>query len=96
MRLLFLMVFQYTHILCRVSERRYQDGVPKLTGISGCCSTPGGLFECKSSEERVVYKELNSTETLIQRTTMEAPQKTYVLHRAGCSQEDDQLLRKGR
>ncbi|HEX4770504.1 MAG TPA: IS110 family transposase [Bryobacteraceae bacterium] len=30
----------------------------------------GGLFECKSSEERVVYKKLNSTKTLIQRTTM--------------------------
>jgi hypothetical protein len=38
-----------------------------------------GLFECKSSEERVVYKELNSTETLIQRTTMEAPQKTVCI-----------------
>jgi hypothetical protein len=35
------MAFQYTHILCRVSERRSQDRVPKLTGISGCCSTPG-------------------------------------------------------
>jgi hypothetical protein len=33
------------------------------------------LFECKSSEERVVYKKLNSTETLIQRTTMEAPRQ---------------------
>jgi hypothetical protein len=29
---------------------------------------------------------------LIQRTTMEAPQQTYVLHRARRSQEDDQLL----
>ena len=28
----------------------------------------------------MVYKKLNSTETLIQRTTMEAPQQTYVLH----------------
>src|SRR6185369_3949258 len=51
-----------------------------------------GLFECKSSEERVVYKRLNSTETLIQRTTMEAPQQRYVLHWARRSQEDDQLL----
>ena len=32
MRLLFLMAFQYTHILCRVSERGSQDRVPKLTG----------------------------------------------------------------
>jgi hypothetical protein len=36
------------------------------------------LFECKSSEERVVYKKLNSTETLIQRTTMEAPQQICI------------------
>jgi hypothetical protein len=35
------MAFQYTHILRRVSERRFQDRVPKLTGISGGCSTPG-------------------------------------------------------
>src|SRR6266567_5875099 len=52
-------------------------------------------LNAKSSEERVVYKRLNSTGTLIQRTTTEAPQGTYVLHRAGCSQEDDQLLRQG-
>src|SRR5512135_1755843 len=49
----------------------------------------------KSREERVVYKRLNSTATLNQRTTMEAPRLTYVLHRIGCSQEDHQLLRKG-
>jgi len=42
-----------------------------------------------------VYKKLNSTETLIQRTTREAPQQTYVLHRARRSQEDHQLLREG-
>ncbi len=42
----------------------------------------------------MVYKgELKGT--LIQRTTTEAPRRTYVLHRTGCSQEDDQLLRKG-
>src|SRR5271157_1230112 len=40
-------------------------------------------------------QRLNSTGTLIQRTTTEAPHGQYVLHRAGCSQEDDQLLRKG-
>jgi len=33
----------------------------------------------KSEEERVVYKELNSTGTLIQRTTMEAPQETLCI-----------------
>src|SRR5207244_2057514 len=33
-----------------------------------------GCLNAKSSEERVVYKRLNSTGTLIQRTTTEAPQ----------------------
>ena len=42
-----------------------------------------------------MYKKLNSTRTLIQRTTTEAPHGQYVLHRPGCSQEDDQLLRQG-
>jgi len=32
-----------------------------------------GLLEGKSSVESVVYKKLNSTETLIQRTIVEAP-----------------------
>jgi hypothetical protein len=31
-------------------------------------------LNAKSEEERVEYKELNSTGTLIQKTTMEAPQ----------------------
>jgi S1/P1 Nuclease len=43
-----------------------------------------------------VYKELSSTATLIQTTTTEAPQRTYVLDRIGCAQEDHQLLRQGR
>jgi hypothetical protein len=47
--------------------------------------SPGGA----SGVER-----LNSTRTLIQTTTTEAPHRTYVLHWAGCSQEDDQLLRQ--
>ena len=33
----------------------------------------------KSEEERVVYKGLNSTETLIQKTTMEAPHETLCI-----------------
>ena len=36
------------------------------------------LFGCKSREERVVYKKLNSTVTLIQRTTMEASQEICI------------------
>src|SRR3954447_16509991 len=59
---------------------------------SDCVRITSELFECKSREEHMVYKKLNSTGTLIQRTTMEAPQQTYVLHRARRSQEDDQLL----
>ena len=49
----------------------------------------------KSSEERVVYKKLNSTGTLIQTTTTEAPQRTYVLHRAialGSSEEEELMM----
>src|ERR1700733_9790139 len=41
----------------------------------------------------VTKAELSAT--LIQRTTSEAPQRRHVLHRTGCSQEDDQLLREG-
>src|SRR5947208_5458448 len=41
-------------------------------------------------------ERLNSTGTLIQTTTTEAPQRTYVLHRTGCTQEEHQLLREGR
>src|SRR5215470_7901256 len=40
-------------------------------------------------------EKLNSTGTLIQKTTTEAPQETHVLHRTRCSQENDQLLRQG-
>src|SRR5580658_8061147 len=35
MRLLSLIALQYTNILCRVSERRSQDPVPKLVGNGG-------------------------------------------------------------
>ena len=43
-----------------------------------------------------MLQRLNSAVRLIQRTTPEAPQRRYVLHRTGCSQEDDQPLREGR
>jgi hypothetical protein len=39
----------------------------------------------------MVYKKLNSAEVLIQRTTKEAPQGKYVLHRLRRSQENNQL-----
>jgi hypothetical protein len=41
-----------------------------------------------------VYKSLNSTGRLIQRTTTDATQGHYVLDRTGCSQEDDHLQRQ--
>jgi hypothetical protein len=37
------------------------------------------LFECKVQEERVVYKKLNSTGTLIQRTTTDAQGHMYYI-----------------
>jgi|SRR5690349_22323900 hypothetical protein len=47
--------------------------------VSRPLAVVSSLFECKSSEEeRVVYKKLNSTATLIQRTTMEAPQQICI------------------
>src|ERR1700756_1267325 len=54
------------------------------------------LFECKSRRSTRCYKKLNSATKLIQRTTSEAPQRRHVLHWTRCTQEDDQLLRKGR
>ena len=42
-----------------------------------------------------MLQEAELSGLLIQRTTSEAPQRRYVLHRTGCSQEDDQPLRKG-
>ena len=36
-------------------------------------------LNAKSEEERVVYKKLNSTGTLIQKTTMEAPHETLCI-----------------
>jgi len=42
------------------------------------------------------YKRLNSASKLIQRTTSGAPHRHCVLHRTGCSDEGDQLLREGR
>jgi hypothetical protein len=48
-------------------------------------------------EEREVLQEAAELSgELTQRTTSEAPQRRYVLHRTGRSQEDDQLLREGR
>jgi hypothetical protein len=61
----------------------YQD--KRCMGVRGINAVePHRCFPCeslgmyclnaKSSEERVVYKKLNSTGTLIERTTTEAPQ----------------------
>src|SRR6202011_4651650 len=40
-------------------------------------------------------QKLNSATVLIQRHQRRLPHAEYVLHRAGCSQEVDQLLREG-
>ena len=52
-------------------------------------------LNAKSRRSTRCCERLNSAVKLIQRTTSEAPQRRYVLHRTGCSQEDDQLLREG-
>ncbi len=48
-----------------------------------------------SIEERMVYKRLNSTVNVDSENNHGGSSRTYVLHRIGCSQEDDQLLRQG-
>src|SRR5215469_17513843 len=53
-------------------------------------------LNAKSRRSARCCERLDSAMRLIQRTTSEAPQRRYVLHRTGCSQEDDQLLREGR
>src|SRR5438552_15553020 len=75
-------------------ELTYSTFLPFSRGDSETRLCPVCL-NAKSSEERVVYKRLNSTETLIQRTPRRLISGHYVLHRAGCSQEDDQLLHQG-
>src|SRR5580704_1613050 len=47
----------------------------------------------RSKEERLVYKKLNSADADSE-TPRRLPHATYVLHRTGCSQAEDQLLRE--
>src|SRR5438876_10317690 len=49
----------------------------------------------KSSEERVVYKTAELNGNVDSENNHGGSSRTYVLHRTGCSQEDDQLLRQG-
>src|SRR5579862_3814727 len=49
----------------------------------------------RSEEERLVQKKLNSADADSE-TPRRLPHATYVLHRPGCSQAEDQLLREGR
>src|SRR5579863_7218693 len=47
----------------------------------------------RSEEERLVQKKLNSADADSE-TPRRLPHATYVLHRPGCSQAQDQLLRE--
>src|SRR5580765_6805076 len=47
----------------------------------------------RSEEERLVYKKLNSAPADSE-TPRRLPHGTYVLHRPGCAQAEDQLLRE--
>jgi hypothetical protein len=49
----------------------------------------GELFECVSRGGALGVQKLNSATPLIQRHQRRLPHGDYVLHRAGCSQEDD-------
>src|SRR5204862_7867844 len=64
---------------------------------SGSAHT-GSRADClnaKSSEERVVYKKAELNRNVDSENNHGGSSRTYVLHRTGCSQEDDQLLRQG-
>src|SRR6266478_5514376 len=50
----------------------------------------------KSWRGALGVKKLNSATALIQIQPRRLPHGDYVLHRFGCSQENDQLLREGR
>src|SRR5256886_3878279 len=52
-------------------------------------------LNAKSSEERVVYKKAELNRNVDSENNHGGSSRTYVLHRTGCSQEDDQLLRQG-
>src|SRR5207253_6051065 len=52
-------------------------------------------LNAKSSEERVVYKKAELNGNVDSENNHGGSSRTYVLHRTGCSQEDDQLLRQG-
>src|SRR5712664_1280096 len=53
------------------------------------------LFECISHGGALGVKKLNSATALIQIQPRRLTHGEYVLHRLGCSQENDQLQREG-
>src|SRR5258708_37738633 len=55
-----------------------------------------GLLERISHGGAPGVKKLNSATALIQIQPRRLPHGVYVLHRFGCSQENDRLLREGR
>ncbi len=55
----------------------------------------GELLNAKSSEERVVYKKAELNGNVDSENNHGGSSRTYVLHRTGCSQENDQLLCQG-
>src|SRR2546425_1287824 len=52
-------------------------------------------MNANSSEERVVYKKAELNRNVDSENNHGGSSRTYVLHRTGCSQEDDPLLRQG-
>src|SRR6266404_9277046 len=57
-------------------------------------STPD-TFECISRRRSAWCTKAELSDRADSETPRRLPHADYVLHRAGCSQEDDQLLRKG-
>src|SRR5580692_7594102 len=52
-------------------------------------------FECIGQRRSAWCRRAELSDKLIQKTPRRLPHATYVLHRTGCTQEDDQLLREG-
>src|SRR2546425_7575743 len=72
-----------------------RSGTPDDAFLGNRISSRACCLNAKSSEERVVYKKAELNRNVDSENNHGGSSRTYVLHRTGCSQEDDQLLRQG-
>ena len=67
-------------------------GVPRYAGIQRFWTY---CLNAKSSEERVVYKKAELNGNVDSENNHGGSSRTYVLHRTGCSQEDEGSIESG-